>query len=568
MTTMIVEDLGRIPMSPYLTATLTRAADYATAQSHREVTLEHLLLALAEDPEASVVLRTSSIDLARLTAEVSDHLGRSDDRVSPENGQSIAISADLRRILEAAAAAARQGRRREINGAIVLAAIVGDGKSTAAHLLRMQGLTFEAAIRALQRSAAPTPEPSPAASEPSPRPHPPEPRLQPQPEAPLEAPPPRPAQPPAAFEAKPPMPAPDLSRPATTEEILASARERLQSREEHDGDGGASSAGSPLPRANYPDRGGPPRPPVPARDGRVPGHDEPALPDDEPVSSPEASSADGDRPPTPEPADTHPASDGDGRPALPPKLAEPARYPPPPSPQRGPSFQPGPPAVADTAGGTRRGPGAQSAGRPAPQADARRAGAGAGAGSFVGSWPLIEAGHLIENIPRRMRASVPVVVEARIARADVKALAEGLAGGGAAFRHEIVVTKAMSVRLRAPDGGFVIENRSPETQWIENVLSFGSDDYASWRWTVTPRARGRRQLQLIVSARTVGADGMTAETALPDQVVDVKISINYARTAARWAGWGAAALIGALLAKFGDMAWLIVQVLFAKYFGG
>ncbi len=53
MTTMIVDDLGRIPMSPYLTATLTRAADYATAQSHREVTLEHLLLALAEDPEAT-----------------------------------------------------------------------------------------------------------------------------------------------------------------------------------------------------------------------------------------------------------------------------------------------------------------------------------------------------------------------------------------------------------------------------------------------------------------------------------------------------------------------------------
>ncbi len=128
-------------------------------------------------------------------------------------------------------------------------------------------------------------------------------------------------------------------------------------------------------------------------------------------------------------------------------------------------------------------------------------------GPFVGSWPLIEAGQLIENIPRRMRAALPVVVEARIARADVKALAEGLAGGGAVFRHEVVVTKAMSVRLRAPDGGFTIENRSPETQWIENVLGLGNDDFASWRWTVTPRVRGKRQLQLIVSARTVGADG-------------------------------------------------------------
>src|SRR5262245_37272047 len=143
MTNMIVDELGRIPMSPFLTATLTRAAEYATAQFHREVTLEHLLLALAEDPEASVVLKSSNVDLARLTAEVSDYLGHSIERVDPSEAQPVVISSDLRRVLEAAAAAAQQGRRREINGAIVLAAIVGDGKSTAAHFLRNQGLTFE-----------------------------------------------------------------------------------------------------------------------------------------------------------------------------------------------------------------------------------------------------------------------------------------------------------------------------------------------------------------------------------------------------------------------------------------
>ena len=62
------------------------------------------------------------------------------------------MSGDLKRILEAAAAAASQGKRREINGAIVLAAIVGEGRSTSAHMLRAQGMTFEEAIKALQRS--------------------------------------------------------------------------------------------------------------------------------------------------------------------------------------------------------------------------------------------------------------------------------------------------------------------------------------------------------------------------------------------------------------------------------
>ena len=151
-----------------------------------------------------------------------------------------------------------------------------------------------------------------------------------------------------------------------------------------------------------------------------------------------------------------------------------------------------------------------------------------------------------------MRVAVPVLVEARIGKAELQALAKGLEGGGAAYRHEIVITKAMSVRLRAPDGGFWVETGSPETQWIENPLGPMGEDFASWRWTVTPRLRGRRRLQLLVSARTVGADGLTAETALPDQVVEIKVRTNYGASALRWTGWLVAAVIGGVLAKFGE----------------
>lgn len=163
----------------------------------------------------------------------------------------------------------------------------------------------------------------------------------------------------------------------------------------------------------------------------------------------------------------------------------------------------------------------------------------------------VAAGQFVENIPRRMRVGVSMVVEARIGRRDVKAIAEGMDGGAAIVRHEITVTKAMSVRLRSPDGGFFIESASPETQWIEGAPGFDAD-YASWRWTITPRDRGKRRLQLLVSARTVGDDGLTAETALPDQMIDVKVTVNYAKTAARWAGWMTAAVAGGVLARFGE----------------
>lgn len=188
--------------------------------------------------------------------------------------------------------------------------------------------------------------------------------------------------------------------------------------------------------------------------------------------------------------------------------------------------------------------------------DRRPPRAGAAAGSIAGApmarAPRAEIGQLVENIPRVMRVSIPALIEVRIARADVQRLADGLQGGGAVYQHDVTVTKAMTVRLRAPDGGFFIETASPETQWIEKTMLASSDDFASWRWHVTPRETGRKRLQLIISARTVGADGLAAETALPDQVITVRVRTNYAQTATRWAGWAAAAVVGGLLAKFGE----------------
>jgi hypothetical protein len=533
MTTMIADELGRIPMSPFLTATLTRAADYATAQSHREVTLEHLLLALAEDPEASVVLKSSNVDIPRLTSEVSAILGRSEDRPPGESTQSVVISQGLKRILEAAAAAAQQGRRREINGAIVLAAIVGDGRSAAAHLLRNQGLTFEEAIRALQRSAT-----SPGLADASSA---------------------KAATPAAA----PPAAAAEEARPARDRVVPTSpappATDTAPPVPERAIESSPAAVTTVEARPRVPDVGTPPekpaRPPRPQPFELRKTSGDPPLPRQwtPPLQRPMA------EPPPPAPMPRGVGSSGQ-------KETPPAPPPIPPTPYSGPQGAPTPRSHVPPAPGAY---GAPSAGtelrRPGTAYPDRRQ---AGSGPFMSSWPLIEAGQLVENIPRRMRVGIPVMVEARIAKADVRALAEGLQGGGAAFRHEVMVTKAMSVRLRAPDGGFIIEARSPETQWIENVLGIASDDFASWRWTLTARERGRRQLQLIVSARTVSLDGLTAETALPDQVIDVKVGINYGRTASRWAGWITAAVVGGLLARFGEGAFETGREILSKMLAG
>ena len=139
MAQAVAEDVGRMPMSPALQATLLRAREYAVGMSHREVALEHLLLALSEDNDAAAVMQACKLDLGRLRNDVASFLGSPGDAPSGRSAPGPAISPQLTQILKYATLAAQQGRRPQIDGAIVLAAIVGDGKSMAANFLKAQG---------------------------------------------------------------------------------------------------------------------------------------------------------------------------------------------------------------------------------------------------------------------------------------------------------------------------------------------------------------------------------------------------------------------------------------------
>src|SRR5215510_3468626 len=148
------DQLQSIPMSPSLTQSLGKAKDFAREQAHRAMTLEHLLLALTADADAAGVLRACNIDIDRLGTDVSGYLGGLLEDMRAPPGTEPAADSDLLRVVEAARQAANQSRRRTIDGAIVLAAIVGDAKSPAAGLLKAHGMTFEEAIKTLQKASA------------------------------------------------------------------------------------------------------------------------------------------------------------------------------------------------------------------------------------------------------------------------------------------------------------------------------------------------------------------------------------------------------------------------------
>ena len=52
----------------------------------------------------------------------------------------------------------------------------------------------------------------------------------------------------------------------------------------------------------------------------------------------------------------------------------------------------------------------------------------------------------------------------------------------------------------------------------------------------------------------MSGDGLAAETALPDQVISVRVRTNYGRSFSRFIGWSVAAVAGGLIAKFGEGA--------------
>ncbi len=329
----------------------------------------------------------------------------------------------------------------------------------------------------------------------------------------------------------------------------------------------------PAPGAGHPQAGRTQAPPTPQQPGQPPGASRPppaqpapnqpstgpsgrlheALPPRTQPPGP-AGPGPGPRPPLPQPGAGRPSPQdvprdpsalprpdqgrdmptpppGAPRQAQPPAGAHGAPDPRPPVVQGGQSVAAGEPRTQPPTGGRR-----QNMPVPVPAAS-RETGA------------LPDETELMAGVPRRMRSGTAKTVEVRIARQEIEAITrEGQTGSSKAPHH--IATQAMTVRLRAPEGGFFIEPIAIETQWIDRRPALQADDYAIWRWSVTPRKRGRRELQLAMSLRRVTTDGHVQDIALPSERIDVRVAGNMSSGLKTAFGWFVAALIGAGLAVF------------------
>lgn len=124
-----------------LEQTLNRAITYATARKHEFATLEHLLLALLDDPDASGVMKANEVDLEALRRATTGYI---DDRLSTwvmiKDERDTTPTIAFRRVVHRAQV---RGLKRETSGLDVLATMFGESASPAVWLLSQQGMTAE-----------------------------------------------------------------------------------------------------------------------------------------------------------------------------------------------------------------------------------------------------------------------------------------------------------------------------------------------------------------------------------------------------------------------------------------
>ncbi|NBW52957.1 MAG: AAA family ATPase, partial [Betaproteobacteria bacterium] len=113
----------------------------ARQKRHELITVEHLLLAMLDNPSAAEVLKAcgSNIDMLRneLTQYIDDHT----PTISGEDEVDTQPTLGFQRVIQRAMLHVQSSGKKEVNGANVLVAIYGEKDSHAVYFLHQQGVT-------------------------------------------------------------------------------------------------------------------------------------------------------------------------------------------------------------------------------------------------------------------------------------------------------------------------------------------------------------------------------------------------------------------------------------------
>src|SRR5688500_6562383 len=108
---------------------------------HEFMTVEHLLLALLDNPSAEAVLKACHADFARLRGELEQAIDNSVARLGDDDGRDTQPTLGFQRVLQRAVYHVQSSGKKEVAGANVLVAIFGEKDSHAVYFLNQQDVS-------------------------------------------------------------------------------------------------------------------------------------------------------------------------------------------------------------------------------------------------------------------------------------------------------------------------------------------------------------------------------------------------------------------------------------------
>ncbi len=156
----LFKELVRVPsFSKTLEDAIHAALAIANSRRHELATLEHLLLALIDEPDAAKVMQACSVDLEDLRKTLNDFID--DDLstlVTEMEGSEAVPTAAFQRVIQRAAIHVQSSGRTEVTGANVLVAIFAERESNAAYFLQAQDMTRYDAVNFIAHGVAKDPD--------------------------------------------------------------------------------------------------------------------------------------------------------------------------------------------------------------------------------------------------------------------------------------------------------------------------------------------------------------------------------------------------------------------------
>lgn len=146
----IADELDQqLPPSRNLHESLSRAEELAARRKHSVVGLDHLLLALGQDPDAVGIMLLCELNVEGLCLELLRKLGPEAKIISP-NALPPSLDISVQNLLAHASAHAGSAGQHEMSGANILSVIVNGESGFGAHkLLEAHGLDFQNAANRL-----------------------------------------------------------------------------------------------------------------------------------------------------------------------------------------------------------------------------------------------------------------------------------------------------------------------------------------------------------------------------------------------------------------------------------